>query len=157
MLLLYLKLWPVHVHAGSTGVAEPLQIFLRAGRQDGAFKFSVYGVVTVKRQHRVSGRDEASCRVMISASQTFGSLWGWGGVWRPTAPPAGSSASSPQTAGTGQRPAPCFPCNAGCTCSAHPELSRTSPSPRWGQTRWWTRWQGYSSSTLVTVTIPQAS
>lgn len=27
----YLKLWPVHVHAGAVSVAEPLQIFLWAG------------------------------------------------------------------------------------------------------------------------------
>lgn len=46
----YLKLWPVHVHAGAVSVAEPLQIFLWAGWCDGAFKLSVHCSITVNRE-----------------------------------------------------------------------------------------------------------
>lgn len=54
MIFLYLKLRPVHMHAGAVGVAEPLQVFLRAGWCDGAFEFSVYCSVTARRQRGFS-------------------------------------------------------------------------------------------------------
>lgn len=54
MTYLYLKLWPVHVHAGAMVVAEPLEIFLRAGWRDGAFKVSVYCDIAAKNQQRLS-------------------------------------------------------------------------------------------------------
>lgn len=60
MVSLYLKLWPVHMHARAVGVAEPLQILLRAGWCDGVFKFSVHCSITAERQQGFS------VRVMIS-------------------------------------------------------------------------------------------
>lgn len=57
-------------------------------------------------------------------------LLGWGDVSHPAAPLWWNAASSPQTAGTGQTPAPCSRCRAECSCSARPEPSRTFLWPK---------------------------
>lgn len=40
-MLVYLKLGPVHVHAGAVVVAEPLQILLRVDGEDAALQLTV--------------------------------------------------------------------------------------------------------------------
>ena len=62
LLIQYLKLWPVHVHARTLDVSEQLQILLWAGWCDDVFKFSVYRSISVDRQ------EEFTACVMIGWS-----------------------------------------------------------------------------------------
>lgn len=53
-LILYLKRGPVHEHPGTVVVAEPLQVLLCVGAQDGAFQFSVDCGVAEERRNGTS-------------------------------------------------------------------------------------------------------
>ena len=39
---MYLKRWPIHMHLRAVVVAEPLEVLLGVGPQDGALQFPVY-------------------------------------------------------------------------------------------------------------------
>lgn len=52
LVFLYLKVGPVHGHAGAVDVEEPLQIILRAGRCDRVFELSVHHYQTVRKTIR---------------------------------------------------------------------------------------------------------
>lgn len=68
--------------------------------------------------------------VMLSVPETFDFLLDWGGVSCPTAPLWWNAASSLQTAGTAQTPAPCSQCRVECTCWARQGPSHTFLWPK---------------------------